>query len=224
MVLVFNKTDVKDEQEAVEWMRDFEAFQKALKAEEEAEMEGGSSGYMNSLLNSMSLVLEEFYNALSVVGVSSMTGHGIPDFFAAVEGKREEFERDYKPEMEKRVKDAEAQKAKAREREVSRMMGDMGVSSRKLGTGKYAADKKKGKEEPETVSEAEEMDEDDDDEGMEGDSENDDGEEEGEGEFDEDGLKERYRQALRESGSGGGAGGAGRGVGKAADYIMRSQR
>merc|ERR1711977_686071 len=79
MILVFNKTDVKEETEAVDWMRDFEAFQAALRKEEE-EQHGEGSGYMNSLLNSMSLVLEEFYNALSVVGVSSMTGDGVDDF------------------------------------------------------------------------------------------------------------------------------------------------
>ncbi|QIX01845.1 hypothetical protein AMS68_007362 [Peltaster fructicola] len=105
MVLVFNKTDVKSEEEAVEWMRDFESFQAAVRAEEEEQREG--SGYMGSLLNSMSLVLEEFYNQLSVVGVSSMTGEGVDDFFEAIEDKRKEFETEYKPDMEKRKQEAE---------------------------------------------------------------------------------------------------------------------
>ncbi|EMD00895.1 hypothetical protein BAUCODRAFT_43783, partial [Baudoinia panamericana UAMH 10762] len=153
MILVFNKTDVKSEEEAVEWMRDFEAFQDALRKEEEEEREG--SGYMGSLLNSMSLVLEEFYNALSVVGVSSVTGDGVDAFFDAVEEKRVEFERDYKPELERRRADAEKQKTEIREKEVSRMMKDMAVSSKAKGTGKYA---RPVKEEPETVSDAEAMD------------------------------------------------------------------
>ena len=227
MILVFNKTDVKGEEEAVEWMRDFESFQAALREEEEAaEMGGGSGGgYMGSLLNSMSLVLEEFYNALSVVGVSSMTGQGMDAFFEAVEEKREEFEREYKPELEKRRKEAETMKAQVREKEVNRMMRDMNVSSRAKGTGKYAA--KPRQPEPETVSEAEDMD-DDDDEGMveedelsglvDPDEEEDD-EEDVKETFD-DGLKARYQQALRDSGGGG----SGTGLGKAADHIMRSQR
>ncbi|KAF2763879.1 hypothetical protein EJ03DRAFT_246395, partial [Teratosphaeria nubilosa] len=150
MILVFNKTDVKSEQEAVEWMRDFEAFQTALKKEEEEEREG--SGYMGSLLNSMSLVLEEFYNTLSVVGVSSMTGAGVDDFFRAVEEKRQEFDKDYRPELEKRKTEAEATKKQIQQEQMSRMMRDMKVSSKAKGTGKYAAP-----DEPETVSDAEEM-------------------------------------------------------------------
>ncbi|EGP91185.1 uncharacterized protein MYCGRDRAFT_98423 [Zymoseptoria tritici IPO323] len=123
MILVFNKTDVKSEEEAVDWMRDFEKFQEAVHAEEEHQREGG--GYMGPLLNSMSLVLEEFYNQLSVVGVSSMTGDGVDDFFAAVEEKRVEFEKDYKPELIRRRAEAEEQKSQIREQEVNRMMKDM---------------------------------------------------------------------------------------------------
>ncbi|RQM05754.1 hypothetical protein DH86_00004114 [Scytalidium sp. 3C] len=68
MILVFNKTDVKDAEFAKEWMTDFEAFQAALREEEEAGsfggieggdgQLGGGSGYMGSLLNSMSLSSE----------------------------------------------------------------------------------------------------------------------------------------------------------------------
>ncbi|KAJ8608596.1 hypothetical protein MRB53_039563 [Persea americana] len=99
MILVFNKTDVKSEEQAVEWMRDFETFQAAVREEEEQQREG--SGYMGSMLNSMSLVLEEFYNQLSVVGVSAMTGDGVEQFFISIEEKRQEFETEYRPEMEK---------------------------------------------------------------------------------------------------------------------------
>ncbi|KAK3720335.1 hypothetical protein LTR37_003746 [Vermiconidia calcicola] len=215
MILVFNKTDVKDESEAVEWMRDFESFQAALRRDEEREGEGGGGGgYMGSLLN----MLEEFYNHLSVVGVSSMTGAGVEEFFTVVEAKREEFEKDYRPELEKRRKDAEQQREQVREKEVSRMMKDMNVSSKAKGTGKYA---KPRREEPETVSEAEEMDDDDEEEDeASGLVEPDDEEENGGGgrEMFDDGLKMRYQQALSTGGEGSG------GVGKAADYIMRSQR
>ena len=207
MILVFNKTDVKSESEAVEWMRDFERFQAALRKEEEDNQ--GEGGYMGALLNSMSLVLEEFYNALSVVGVSAMTGEGVEGFFEAVEQKREEFEKDYRPEMERRVKVAEEKKEEVRNDEVRRMMKDMEVSSRRKGTGRYR------KEEPETVSEAEEMDgEDDEEEGGLVDLDDDEDVEEEDG---EDGLKARYEQALKDGGGGGG-------IGKAADYVMRSQR
>ena len=218
MILVFNKTDVKDESEAVEWMRDFESFQAALRKEEEEHMEGGG-GYMGSLLNSMSLVLEEFYNALSVVGVSSMTGAGIDNFFVSVEEKRQEFEKDYRPELEKRQKEAEAMKASVREKEVSRMMKDMNVevSSKAKGTGKYAKSRRQEEEEAETVSDAEDIEAEMEAQRMrdeEDDSEADD--QEGNETFDQ-GLKTRYEAAMKDAGAASGAE-------KAANYIMRSQR
>ena len=139
MILVFNKTDVQDADFAKEWMTDFEAFQAALKREEDlgsfggAEGSsgglGGGSGYMGSLLNSMSLMLEEFYRHLSVVPVSSMTGQGIDEFFLAVDEKAKEFERDYKPELEKRRRDRQQEKEGKREKELGKLMDEMNVAS-----------------------------------------------------------------------------------------------
>ena len=144
MILVFNKTDVKDADFAKEWMTDFEAFQAALKQEEDSGSFGGveggggfggGSGYMGSLLNSMSLMFEEFYRHLSVVGVSSMTGKGVDDFFNAVGEKAEEFERDYKPELDKRRKERQEEKAGKREKELGKMMKDMNVSESEHASG-----------------------------------------------------------------------------------------
>lgn len=133
MILVFNKTDVQDAEFAKEWMTDFEAFQEALRRDEEAEAGGegegghGGSGYMGSLLNSMSLMLEEFYAHLSVVGVSSRLGTGIDEFFEAVEEKRQEFQRDYLPELERRRADREESRKKSRDKELDKMMQGMSV-------------------------------------------------------------------------------------------------
>ncbi|SZF00032.1 unnamed protein product [Blumeria hordei] len=139
MILVFNKTDVKDAEFAKEWMTDFEAFQAALR-EESGDSEGlghessEGSGYMGSLLNSMSLMLEEFYCHLSVVGVSSMTGQGIDDFFEAVAKKTEEYNNDYKPELERRIKERENEKLAQRDKELEKLMKDMNIptASKKL--------------------------------------------------------------------------------------------
>lgn len=136
MILVFNKTDVKDAEFAKEWMTDFEAFQEALRRDEDADALGGveggghgGSGYMGSLLNSMSLMLEEFYAHLSVVGVSSRLGTGIDEFFEAVEEKREEFVRDYLPELERRRTEREKHKKESREKELDKMMQGMSVGA-----------------------------------------------------------------------------------------------
>ncbi|BDD58427.1 hypothetical protein MPDQ_006514 [Monascus purpureus] len=206
MILVFNKTDVKDAGFAKEWMTDFDAFQQALREEEESGAfgaEGGvggfgaGSGYMGSLLNSMSLMLEEFYSHLSVVGVSSMTGDGIGEFFEAVEEKRQEFERDYKPELEKKKKEREEAKAANRELELGKLMKDMSVSGSSRG--------RREDTEAETVSEAEEeaeaeaagkpseYDQDD--------NSDDDAYDTSAGR-DDDALSQRYKQALAGSHSG----------------------
>ncbi|KAI9029539.1 GPN-loop GTPase [Phycomyces nitens] len=95
-ILVFNKTDVVSHEFAVEWMTDFEKFQEALSHD---------TTYMSSLMNSMSLVLDEFYSHLKVVGVSAVTGSGVEDFFAAVDEAAVEYERDYKPEIERMIRE-----------------------------------------------------------------------------------------------------------------------
>lgn len=133
MILVFNKTDVKDAEFAKEWMTDFEAFQAALRRDEEGAGEGGAggghggSGYMGSLLNSMSLMLEEFYAHLSVVGVSSRVGTGMDEFFAAVDEKKHEFIQDYLPELQRRRQERDEARKKARDKELDKMMQGMSV-------------------------------------------------------------------------------------------------
>ncbi|KAF8545294.1 hypothetical protein BDD12DRAFT_811287 [Trichophaea hybrida] len=181
MILVFNKTDAHDAEFAKEWMTDFEAFQRALRASEEegGEEAIGGSGYMGSLLNSMSLMLDEFYNHLDLVGVSAMTGAGIDDFLKAVDGKVEEYERDYRPEMEKARAKREEDKLKNKQKELDRLMKDMNVG--------------KAKEDPNVVSDIESSDEEDgilerDDDELMGDD--DDGE----------GLQQRYEKTLKETG------------------------
>ncbi|KAL4913686.1 hypothetical protein BDW62DRAFT_192119 [Aspergillus aurantiobrunneus] len=202
MILVFNKTDVQDAEFAKEWMTDFDAFQQALREEEASGQfgtEGGAggfgagSGYMGSLLNSMSLMLEEFYRHLNVVGVSAMTGDGIDEFFEAVEEKRKEFEKDYKPELERLKKQREEAQATQREVELGKLMKDMNLSS-----------SRKAKDEPETVSEAEEEAED---EAAAigrayGPAESDDSGDENAPAGDDEGLSARYQSALADSNAG----------------------
>lgn len=193
MILVFNKTDVKDAEFAKEWMTDFEAFQAALKREEDMGSFGGAegggpglgggSGYMGSLLNSMSLMLEEFYRHLSVVPVSSMTGKGVDDFFAAVDEKANEFERDYRPELEKKKQERQKEKESKREKELGKLMNDMHV----------AKDQEKSTNELEDDLDQEE-------ESRSGglDEEDSDDDTEDDGDRGQDGLEGRYKKALED--------------------------
>ena len=197
MILVFNKTDVKKAEFAKEWMTDFEAFQAALKSEESRSSGelGSGSGYMSSLLNSMSLMLEEFYRHLSVVGVSSMTGNGMEEFFDAVKVKAEEFKRDYQPELEKRRKQAQQAKENKKDKELGRLMEDMDVSgSVKPRAGPASPFQR---QRADTLSDLEDMtDSDMEAQGAESDRSRSDEEDAN------DGLAERYKKAILEEGPG----------------------
>ena len=192
MILVFNKTDVKDAAFAKEWMTDFEAFQAALNV-----AAAGGSGYMGSLLNSMSLMLEEFYRHLSVVEVSSMTGQGVDGFFDAVKEKAAEYEHDYRPELEKRREERRKEKAGRRERELGKLMRDMHVTGSSKTTGLKTPKLASKMEETGTLSDME----DDEEEEKEGDTSNDDMDDAEDAEVgSNDGLEGRYKQALADEG------------------------
>ncbi|KAA8903628.1 hypothetical protein TRICI_005665 [Trichomonascus ciferrii] len=130
MIVVFNKTDVQDAEFAKEWMSDFEVFQQVLREREEDETTEGS-GYMSSLINSMSLMLEEFYKHLDVVGVSALTGAGFDDFLAAVDNKVEEYNRDYKTEREQVMKQREEEAKERKAKDLTRLMKDIGIKDEK---------------------------------------------------------------------------------------------
>ncbi|KAG6328326.1 hypothetical protein ID866_10763 [Astraeus odoratus] len=123
-VLVFNKTDVESHDFALEWMQDFEAFQTALASHSGSRDAEGEPTYMNSLMNSMSLVLDEFYKHLKAVGVSSLTGDGIKEFFDAVEESRETYEKEYLPELSRARAARDKSLQEAKEDSMNKFMKD----------------------------------------------------------------------------------------------------
>ncbi|KAE8538963.1 hypothetical protein D1P53_005332 [Cryptococcus gattii VGV] len=124
--MIFNKTDVQPHEFALEWMTDFEKYQEALN--DKSRDEHGEGSYVNSLMSSMNLVLEEFYNNLRAVGVSAMTGEGMKAFFSAVEEARKEYETDYKPELDRLAAERAAQTEADKKAQLERLMRDMSVS------------------------------------------------------------------------------------------------
>ncbi|KAJ1915822.1 hypothetical protein H4219_004110 [Mycoemilia scoparia] len=126
-VLVFNKTDVISHEFALKWMEDFEQFQEALQRQDDT--------YMNSLMNSMSLVLDEFYSHLRVSGVSAVTGAGMDEFFEKVGEAVKEYENDYKPDLEKRIAEKQNAEKEKRAKQLEALMKDMGVGGSNQGDG-----------------------------------------------------------------------------------------
>lgn len=117
-VLVFNKIDVEDHGFVIDWMTNFESFQEAISQDE---------SYMASMVQSMGLVLEEFYNSLRVVGVSAFTGEGMSDFFNAIEEATKEYETEYKPAFEASMKARQDAESKDREGDLARVLEDLSI-------------------------------------------------------------------------------------------------
>lgn len=123
-ILVMNKCDIIDNGFALEWMQDFTAFRQALADE---------TSYMSSLVQSMSLALEEFYANINTVGVSSLTGFGIKQFLVAVDKSMGEYW-DYLARRKKLQEQREKEEKDKKEEKLTKMKKRSGKGDKvKLG-------------------------------------------------------------------------------------------
>lgn len=106
-IIVMNKNDIIHHSFIGEWLTNFESFQNALENE---------TSYMSNLTRSLSLVLDEFYQNINFVGVSSVTGNGFSDFVDSIQVAADDYDKNYKPEYEKfKQKKLEKEKQKQQE-------------------------------------------------------------------------------------------------------------
>jgi GPN-loop GTPase len=122
LVVTFNKDDVASAEPAILWMRDFEEFHDAIRAE-------SSTGYISELTRSMSLVLSEFYDHLNAVSVSAMFAHNDDLFLEAVETARTQYFDTYRKEYERRKAAREAPERERQEQQVNQFLHDHQDSS-----------------------------------------------------------------------------------------------
>lgn len=97
-ILVLNKTDIADPQPVHDWLNDYYAFQEAIGDKKHSET------YIASLMQSMGLVLEEFYQNIRTVSVSAFTGEGIDEFMTALDDAVKEYHQDFLPDLQQRMK------------------------------------------------------------------------------------------------------------------------
>nr|KAF6460552.1 hypothetical protein HJG59_011465 [Molossus molossus] len=116
-IVVMNKTDIIDHSFAVEWMQDFEALQDALNQE---------TTYISDLPRSMSLVLDEFYSSLRVVGMSAVLGTGLDELFLQVISAAEDYERERPPEYEHLKKPLASAQSQQQKEQLEGLPKDMG--------------------------------------------------------------------------------------------------
>lgn len=75
MVIVLNKADAADKDKVMGWIKNYEALLEELQ---------NYDTYLSTLSKSMVLSLDEFYNQLRVVAVSSLTNTGFKELHEAI--------------------------------------------------------------------------------------------------------------------------------------------
>ena len=88
--MVLNKSDVADPSVPISWMKDYDTFIEAVK---------NSESYLSTLSRSMALALDEFYENLNYVAVSSLTRKGMDEVYDKIPDLIKEYEEVFLQDM-----------------------------------------------------------------------------------------------------------------------------
>ena len=139
LIVVFNKIDLSSSDEPINWLRDYFSLQAALNKAEES---SPGSSYLLSLIQSMALVLEEFYNVLDVVSVSAETGEGMEELFAAINRAVEGFYKEHPNRIQERKEDSsETDEFERQKRDLSRVLKDLSINNEIIDTSNKSTSK-----------------------------------------------------------------------------------
>mmetsp|Transcript_68368 Transcript_68368/g.79607 ORF Transcript_68368/g.79607 Transcript_68368/m.79607 type:complete len:318 (-) Transcript_68368:66-1019(-) len=115
LLLALNKSDAVDHNMMVEWMRDPDALQDAVR---------GNKNYSATLTQSLALFVHEYYETMQAVGVSAVTGLGMDELRAALEAAKETYASEFLPLVKRRAEE-QAKKEKQRvEKQMSALRLD----------------------------------------------------------------------------------------------------
>ncbi|CRH03646.1 XPA binding protein 1, putative [Plasmodium relictum] len=99
----FNKIDVIRHDKCIEWMKNYDSFNEDVLSDE---------SYMSSFSRSCALMINEFYEGIKTVGISSKTNEGFNTILKNLEYLKEEYISDYVPSIEKQMKRIKKKKEK----------------------------------------------------------------------------------------------------------------
>jgi GTPase SAR1 family protein len=109
LIIALNKCDVVGGEAVVEWMRDIDALDDAVR---------NYKSHAVSLIQSLSLFVHEFYEHLEYAAVSAATGDGMTELCDAFHRSRALYVSEFMPILAQRKKEREA-------REVQKVVGDL---------------------------------------------------------------------------------------------------
>ncbi|ETW35646.1 hypothetical protein C923_03737 [Plasmodium falciparum UGT5.1] len=99
----FNKTDIIKHDKCIEWMTNYDTFNDDVLNDE---------SYMASFSRSCALMINEFYEGIKTVGVSSKTNEGFNNILKNLQILKEEYLNEYVSSIEKQMKKIKQRKEK----------------------------------------------------------------------------------------------------------------